>query len=184
MCSPTASVSVYVQEHRAALVAFIERQVGDSALAEDILHDSLLRTLRSEPAFEGEEHLARWLYRVLRNAITDAYRRHDAAARALERFAQEHPEPMMAPQEEAALCACFRLLLPTMKKEYAALIEAELDGADPGEIAARFGIAPGNLRVRRHRARQQLRARLEETCRSCAQHGCVDCSCTPPSTPP
>ena len=25
--------------------------------------------------------------------------------------------------------------------------------------------------------RQQLRQRLEETCRTCAEHGCLDCTC-------
>ena len=40
--------------------------------------------------------------------------------------------------------------------------------------------------VRRHRAHRQLRERIEQTCRSCAAHGCVDCTCRQPdlSTPP
>ena len=31
--------------------------------------------------------------------------------------------------------------------------------------------------VRLHRARKALRLRLEETCRACADHGCLDCTC-------
>jgi len=44
-------------------------------------------------------------------------------------------------------------------------------------VAKELGITPNNLKVRRHRARQQLRERLEEVCRTCAKHGCLDCSC-------
>jgi RNA polymerase sigma-70 factor (ECF subfamily) len=28
-----------------------------------------------------------------------------------------------------------------------------------------------------HRARQALRRRLEESCGTCAEHACLDCSC-------
>lgn len=31
--------------------------------------------------------------------------------------------------------------------------------------------------LRLHRARKQLRERLEATCRVCSKHGCLDCSC-------
>ena len=61
---------------------------------------------------------------------------------------------------------------------YAEVIQAlDLDDNEPEEVAGRFGISRGNLKVRHHRARQQLRSRLEESCRICAEHGCLDCSC-------
>ncbi len=77
------------------------------------------------------------------------------------------------------ICECFEDLLPTLKAEYAELIEAmDLGGATTEEMTARLDITPNNLKVRHHRARQQLRERLEETCRTCAEHGgCVDCTC-------
>jgi len=31
--------------------------------------------------------------------------------------------------------------------------------------------------VRLHRARKALRERLTASCRACAEHGCLDCSC-------
>lgn len=44
-------------------------------------------------------------------------------------------------------------------------------------LAGELGRNANNLRVRHHRARQQLRERLEQTCRLCAKHGCLDCTC-------
>lgn len=68
--------------------------------------------------------------------------------------------------------------MPTLKPEYAALIEElELTDSDPARVAERLGITLNNLKVRRHRARQALRKRLEETCRTCAEHRCLNCTC-------
>ena len=76
------------------------------------------------------------------------------------------------------MCECFRELLTVMKPEYAELIDRlELQPGDPSLVAQQLNIQPNNLKVRRHRARQALKQRLEETCRTCAVHGCLDCTC-------
>jgi RNA polymerase sigma-70 factor (ECF subfamily) len=169
-------------DRRAALLGFIRSKVGDDDLAEDILQESLLRALQSAPELEDEEKLVPWLYRIIRNAITDSYRRHAAAARRLEQLALEHPQEEPPAEDHAALCACFRAVLPTMKPEYAQLIEAmDLGSEGPEQVAERLDITRNNLKVRHHRARQQLRERLEETCRTCARHGCIDCTCQRPA---
>ena len=166
------------RKNRDRLLAFIRSRVGDDAIAEDVLQDSLLRALGSGTHIEDPTRFTTWFYRVVRNAITDVYRRQGARARKLESLAAMIPDAELPPDVEDALCGCFEDLLPTMKPEYAELIEAmELDDATTEEMTARLGISPNNLKVRRHRARMQLRERLERTCRSCAEHGCLDCSC-------
>ncbi len=65
-----------------------------------------------------------------------------------------------------------------MRPAYADLIRAlDLDGVPAEAVAERLGISRNNLRVRHHRARAQLKVRLEATCRLCATHGCLDCTC-------
>jgi len=57
------------------------------------------------------------------------------------------------PEDEKNLCACFRELIPTLKPQYAELIEKlELSDGDPAHITEQLGINRNNLRVRRHRA--------------------------------
>ena len=78
------------------------------------------------------------------------------------------------------ICQCFRALLPTLKAEYRVLIEEmELGNRDPAEMARHLDITRNNLNVRRHRARQQLRQRLEALCTWCPEHGYDDCGCPP-----
>ena len=166
------------RDNRSRLVAFIRGKVNDDALAEDILQDSLLRALRGSAELEDSERMDAWLYQVIRNAVTDAYRRSAARQRKLERFAVLEDGAHVPETDLARLCGCLHELLPTLKPEYAEVLEAmDLGEATTEEMTARLGITANNLKVRRFRARQQLKASLERTCRTCAEHGCLDCTC-------
>jgi RNA polymerase sigma-70 factor (ECF subfamily) len=177
------TLETYLLDHRSRLLAFIQGKVSDPDLAEDILQESLLKALRAAPALRERDKLVSWFYQIIRHAITDAYRRGRRAATHRKQYAEamqtqnRYLNPV-DPEDEAVLCACFQALLPTLKPEYAALIERiELGDEDPAAAAERLDITRNNLKVRRHRARQQLKQRLEETCRTCAEHGCLDCTC-------
>lgn len=165
---------------RKRLLGYLRKRVAEPGVAEDILQDCLLKSLRSAPEFDADERMVAWFYRVLNNAIVDYYRHRATIARhhdygAID--AEAVAEPTAA--DEAALCECFRSLLPSLKPEYAELIERlELAEQEPVSVAQALGIHGNNLKVRRHRARQALRQRLEETCRTCAKHGCLDCTCS------
>jgi RNA polymerase sigma factor (sigma-70 family) len=166
-----------VLEHRGKLLGYIEKRVSDPDLAEDVLQESLLKALRASDALRDEDRLLPWFYRILNNAIVDTYRRRGTEAKYLEAYAREE-DTSAASQDHAEICACFRALIPSLKPEYAQLIEdLDLSEKDPREVARQLDISPGNLKVRRHRARQALRSRLEETCRTCAIHSCLDCTC-------
>lgn len=171
-----SSIEERLLDARDQFLGYIRKRIDDPELAEDILQDSLLRAIRSTPDLRDEERLIPWFYRVLQNAIVDAYRR-----RGVERgrvVVAQIPEVAAEPEDDAELCRCFERLIPTLKTEYADLIQAvELGSESPDVAAGRLGITPNNLKVRRHRARQALRRKLEETCRTCADHGCLDCTC-------
>ena len=70
-----------------------------------------------------------------------------------------------------ALNACFTI----HELNHAHWAEIHADGY--AVARAEDGITPNLAMVRLHRARRALRLRLEESCRACAAHGCLDCSC-------
>lgn len=161
---------------RDQFLGYIRKRVGDTDLAEDILQDSLLRAIRAAPDIRHEERIIPWFYRVLQNAIVDTYRRRGVEQAYA--VTADVPEVAAEPEDDSELCACFERLVPTLKGEYADLIQTvELGNEAPEHAAGHLGITPNNLKVRRHRARQALRRKLEETCRTCADHGCLDCTC-------
>jgi RNA polymerase sigma-70 factor (ECF subfamily) len=173
----TTTIESTLLQGREALLGYIRKKVGDADLAEDILQESLLKALRSSHDLREEEKLTGWFYRIVDNAIIDLFRRRKVELKYLAEAVDEI-ETAVQPEEKNAICACFRRIIPTMKPEYAELIERiDLAEGDPESVAADLGITRNNLKVRLHRARTQLRERLEQTCRTCARHGCLDCTC-------
>ncbi len=167
--------------HLAAFRMFVRRRVNSPDIADDILSDSLLRAVRAAPELEDTQAILPWFYTILRNAITDHYRRDAAASRTKRRLAVE-VDGVFEPEDADEACACLLSLVETLKPEYAELIrEMDLKGAELSEMAARLGVSKANLKVRHHRARKRLRVLLERTCRTCAVHGCIDCTCPSPS---
>jgi len=157
--------------------AFVRGRVGDPHLAADVVQDSLLKAVKSAHQLRDDESATAWFYRILRHAIIDLYRRRAANQSALDRLEMEFS---VAPDsdEERTVCVCLESIIPALKPEYAELIRRlDLDRQPPEQVASALGLNANNLRVRHHRARQQLRERLEQTCRICAKHGCLDCNC-------
>ena len=175
---PIADVaSVFVANHRNFL-AFLERRLGSRAIAEEILQDAFVRGI-GRVASDDEESVVAWFYRTLRNAAIDHHRRHKTASKALEAFAGESPTQEQPDEEmKAAVCACVSHLAQTLKPEYAeALMRVEVEGVPVKDYAVQTGISASNAAVRVFRAREALRKQVKRSCGSCAEHGCLECSC-------
>ena len=175
---PQAPVAVLLENHRAFL-RYLERRVGDRAVAEDILQDAFAKVVARPEQAPADEAIVPWFYRMLRNAAVDLFRRRGAADRAYEVFAREL-ETHHVPSEdmEAEICACISRLASTLKPEYAEALTAIEVGSTPvKEFAEQKGISPSNAAVRVFRAREALKKRVTESCGTCAEHGCVDCTC-------
>jgi RNA polymerase sigma factor (sigma-70 family) len=175
-------VATLLANHRQFL-DFLSARVGSREDAEESLQEAFVRGIQKAGEIRDEESAVAWFYRLLRNAVTDHYRRAAAGRKALEAHAREAPaaDPGLDADLERAICACVDGLVPLLKPEYSDLIRrVDLGGADVAAAADALGITPGNARVRLHRARAALRGELERSCRTCATHGCLDCTCSRP----
>ena len=173
-----AVVQALVENHRRFL-AFVEPRVRDRATAEEILQAAFVRGLERAGEVRDEERAVAWFYRLLRNAVVDHYRSRGTEAAALEAFGRELGDGVEPPPEIAReLCACFEALLPALRPEYAEILRrVDLAGERPADVARALGLTANNSMVRLHRARKALRTALERSCRTCAEHGCLDCTC-------
>ncbi|MCA9590927.1 MAG: sigma-70 family RNA polymerase sigma factor [Myxococcales bacterium] len=169
---------VLVDNHREFL-RFLERRVGRRDLAEDILQEAFARGLtKLESLRDGEAAIA-WFYRTLRNATVDYYRRTKTADRALAQFAEEVETSEEPPETlRAEVCQCVARLADTLKPEYAdALRRIEVEGVSVASFADERGISRSNAAVRVFRAREALRRQVAASCGTCAEHGCISCTC-------
>jgi len=162
-----------------AFQGFARKRLNNDELAAAAVQESLYRALKVKKSLTDDKNLLAWFYRILRNVLTDLHRRGATRSAALQRFAHEEPNGQEEGKElHDAVCGCFKSLLPTLSPEYTGVLQAvDLDGLTSTEAADRLGITRGNLKVRLHRARRQLRERLKQTCKICATHGCLHCTC-------
>jgi RNA polymerase sigma-70 factor (ECF subfamily) len=173
-----ASLDVLLENHRAFL-RYVERRVGNRELAEDILQDAFVKVMDRPDQAPADEGVVPWFYRTLRNAAIDRFRRREAADRAVEAFARElETHAMPQPEIEAEICACVGRLATTLKAEYAEALQAiDVLGTPVKVFAEQRGLSVSNAGVRVFRAREALKKRVTESCGTCAEHGCQDCTC-------
>jgi RNA polymerase sigma-70 factor (ECF subfamily) len=175
-------VDQLVHNHRDFL-RYVERRIGNRALAEEILQDAFVRSLERHD--EIRDSVVGWFYRVLRNAVIDHQRRQAVANRRLDEFAAELEATGEGGDELAnVVCACVSRLASTLKPEYAdALSRIDVDQVPVKDYADALGISASNAGVRIFRAREALRKQVARSCGTCAEHGCLDCTCrTAPGT--
>lgn len=185
METPASTVAEQLVANHRAFLAFVERRVGDRALAEDLLQDAFVRGIEKESQIRDGESIRAWFYRVLRNAVIDHRRRQGTADRRLDALARELEASEIPPPDVVdAVCQCVARLTGDLTPEQAhALRRIEIDGVSVKDYAAEIGITANNAGVRVFRARQALRDRVVRSCGTCAEHGCLDCHCKPPSEP-
>jgi RNA polymerase sigma-70 factor, ECF subfamily len=155
---------VIAYQHRVFGVAL--RMLGNRAEAEDIAQETFLRAHRALPEFRGDARLHTWLYaiasRLCLNRLASADRRlvrGDDAALA----AAATDEPTAAARvERAELDAAVREAIAALPEERRIVVVLrDLEGLSYEEIAEVLELELGTVRSRLHRARMDLKAKLE-----------------------
>lgn len=170
------TVIVEVHQH---LLHFLIRRLGNEEEAADVLHDFYVKVLTRVDDIRDTQKVRAWMQRVLETTLIDYYRAQ-SRRRRLEGVYSYRESSILTDEDDldAIICVCLYKLLPTLKAEYANIIwRVDLVGEPRESLAVALDITLGHLRVRLHRARQALRKRLEETCRTCPVHGYLDCRC-------
>lgn len=170
-------------EHGSSFRVFLRRRVSDEAQVDDLLQQSMIRAVQSHHSIRSNDSVVAWFYKILHHTLIDYYRSKGTEARRNDAFLKEltlsgdDKEPPLD-EMKSTVCACLNQLLPTLRSNYAELIRRiDLEEESPKLVAEELKISHSNLTVRLHRARQALRASLEQSCGICSTHGCLNCTC-------
>jgi RNA polymerase sigma factor (sigma-70 family) len=135
----------------------------DSADAEDLVHDALVRAYERRGTFRRGGNLRAWLLSIVHNAFIDGTRSRKSEAARLEQAAHLIERSIDAPQEHSARLARVReAFLDLPEEQRAALHLVAVDGFSYQEAAAALGVPIGTLMSRIGRARAALRL-MEQT---------------------
>lgn len=151
-------------EYRRELHRFIAGRVGDSALAEDLVHEVLLRAYTRREQLKDPAHLRGWLYRITRNLIVDHYRKHRDLDALPDDLLEESDD--IAGDAEKQLANCLTPLIDKLPAIYGdALKLADLESVPQAEVAQRFDLSLSGAKSRIQRARILLKESLMNCCR-------------------
>lgn len=150
-------------EFSADLRRAIRSRVADPATAEDILQDVFVKLHRNLPQLPESAKVEAWLHRVARNAIIDHYRSRKETIEVPEDLSVEAPAP--GPETTGLNAATRRMIESLPEPDRSALIRTEIDGLTQRELAAELGISLSGAKSRVQRARERLKAMLEDCCR-------------------
>lgn len=185
--APDAATIQRLTECRSEFLRFFQRRLSLREDAEDAFQDFCLKVVRATEKPETTGKIDAWLSRVLRNTLTDYYRRRAARRRVEVAYEAEAPEPMVQPRTDQLenSCRCVRNLLPTLRPDYAEIVRrADLEEEPRERIAADLGLTANNIGVRLHRARRALKEKIEERCGACCGSGFRSCDCGPVAQEP
>ena len=166
-----AELGAFYTENRAELLAHANRVLKDSAKAEEITQDALIKFMLAAPELESKEHAIAYLHRTIENLCIDYFRAEgrrpnlvviDDAQAEVEASWQDngdHAEAISAAEDAAIIRQALALLSPA---ERAALVMWEMEGRSTAEIAAELGIKESSVRHTVSRARASLRRVLTE----------------------
>jgi RNA polymerase sigma-70 factor, ECF subfamily len=159
-------------DHLDALHRVAWRLTRHAADADDLVQETYLRAIRGAERFTPGTNLRAWLFRVLRNAFLDRYRRERSNRAAPEDEAEaagaaesrdgwlrgdaelERLRAVVAEEIEAAL--------RQLPEEARTVVLLDVEGLGEAEIAQVMDCAPGTVKSRLHRARSRLRVLLAD----------------------
>lgn len=137
------------------LRAFARFLARDTALADDLVQEAILRGLRAEAQWDPETSLRAWLFHILRNVFLEQIRRRGTEKRALERMPDpDRPVSVQEARNDMADLERALQTLPLPQRE--ALILVGAHGLSHEEAAAVCGVPVGTVKARVARARAAL----------------------------
>jgi len=148
-------LGVLFDRYQAPLYNFYTKMTQDRALSEDLVQDVFLRILRYRQTYRPGTAFRTWMYQIARNARLDHVRKVRPEAPLLAEPAAPAPADSAQQKQEAQLLQRALMQLPEDKREI--LILSRFQELKYEEIARLMGCEVGAVKVRVHRALQQLR---------------------------
>ena len=165
----TLTAEQLVRDLSSPLRRYLLRYVGDAALADDLLQETLIRITRSLPGFAGRASVKTWAFSIATRVATDHFRDpvHRAQIVGIDETREVvDPEPAVDDRLVVdEMNACLRRVIDSLPEDYrAALVLHDLEGLTAEQVADVIGCSVANAKIRIHRGRVRLKDALQGQC--------------------
>ncbi len=166
---PPKEIEQIAEELSGPLLRYLERYVGDRALAEDLLQETLIRIARGLPGFAGRASLKTWAFSIATRVAADHFRQPANRLHIVEIDESAELSDGGHTADELLvidqMTACVRQVLDSLPEDYrAALVLADLESLTAGQVAEICGCSLPTAKIRIHRARVRLKKALQQEC--------------------
>jgi len=173
LAAPSGDLEAAYAQTRRSLLSYLRRLSGDAQVAEDLMHDVMVKALTAlGEEREAPRNLGAWLYRVAHNAAMDHHRASRADQPwdddAADSIADDTPDAEQRAERGAleAVSQCLRPIAERLPVTYREVVRASEFGNRPlHDIAVELGISVTAARQRASRGRRLLREDLVRCCR-------------------
>lgn len=151
------------------LLRYLQRMVGDPAVADDLLQETLIRIARGLGSFTGRATVKTWAFSIATHVAADYFRRPERGVRIVDiSEADEVPDGALPIDDRVVvneMNACVRQVIDSLPDDYrAALVLHDLEGLNAEQTAEICGCSLPTAKIRIHRARERLRNALQQQC--------------------
>jgi RNA polymerase sigma-70 factor, ECF subfamily len=151
------------------LQRYLERYVGDRAVAEELGQETLIRINKGLASFGGRSSIKTWAFSIASRVAADYLRHPDRRVRIVELNEGAEPlDPDRAIDERLVvdeMSDCVRKVIDSLPEAYrAALILHDLEGLSAEQTAEICDCTLASAKIRIHRARLRLKEMLNEQC--------------------
>ena len=159
-------LGAFYTTHRSEFLSHANRVLKDSAKAEEITQDALIKFMLAAPELESTDHALAYIHRTIENLCIDLFRMEgrrpnlvviddaQAEVEATYQVSGDHEAVISAAADAVIIRQALSLLSPA---ERAALVMWEVEGRSTSEIAAELGIKESAVRHTVSRARASMR---------------------------
>jgi len=181
--APSLNAEGLLDEHGDYLFRFALLRLKDSALAEDMVQETLIAAFAARDRYTSSASVRTWLTAIMKNKMIDYWRRmgrENLASDLMESTGQngsvddffdqagrwvDKPNPYPDPDqalENKQFWGVFESCVSRLKPQQAEVfIAIEVHGMENEEVSKSLALSPGNIWVLMHRARVALSKCLE-----------------------
>lgn len=169
-------------DYQPKILRYLIRLVGQYE-AEDLTQEVFIKIESGLKNFRGDSKLSTWIYRIATNTAVDRMRKSEFKYKGYDTISSDfkaedysvpvHKKSIAEEKVETAdqqivkkeMNTCIRNFIENLNENYrSVLILSEIEGLKNKEIAEVLNVSLDTVKIRLHRARTQLRKKLESNC--------------------
>lgn len=151
-------------EFSGRIKSYILGKVRSSEDAEDLTQEIFIKIQRNIESLEDEKKLAPWIHSIVRNIITDYYRKKDMRSVEID-DSIPYEQDDNGEDDVKEIVYCLNVFMDRLPEKYRdPLVLSDIDGMKQKDLAKKMGLSYTGLKSRVQRGREMIKSMFMNCC--------------------